>query len=248
MLKLQQGHLLCYLKIMAAFKEMRPTYAQVLPPAVRILLILNIAVFAIQKLFDHHDYLEEHFALWPIIIHSYQHGYEAFFEHLHFMPWQLLTYGFLHANFNHIFFNAFGLWMFGKVLEEFLGTKRFTIYFLTCIIGAAVLQLIYSTWASYHGMLPAPTIGASGGLFGLLLAFGVFFPRSHIYLFFLPIGIEARYFVIIYGLLELFSSFNTSSHIAHLAHVGGMLTGGLIIAYWAGKLPIKPKRILYWNH
>lgn len=228
---------------------MRPTYDQMLPPTVRILVILNIAFFALQNLFDPHALLIKHFALWPVILKTYQHGYEMFLGDLHFMPWQLLTYGFLHANFSHLFFNVFGLWMFGKVLEEFLGTKRFTIYFFTCLIGAGITQLIFSTWHAYTGAIPSPTIGASGGLFGLLLAFGVFFPRSHIYLFFIPIGIEARYFVIIYGLIELFSSFSQStSNIAHMAHLGGMLFGGLLIAYWAGKLPIKPKRILYWNH
>lgn len=232
---------------MAAYREMRPTYAQAVPPGVRFFLIANIALFIGQSTGLFSEEMRRLLALWPIWDQTLQLPYEAMFGVSHFMPWQLLTYGFLHANFSHIFFNLFGLWMFGKVLEEFLGTQRFVTYFLLCIIGAGIVQLLVSSWSVKNGGMPYPTVGASGGLFGLLLAFGVIFPRAHIYLFFIPMGIEARYFVIGYGCLEVFSGLTQpGSSIAHFAHLGGMLFGGLLMAYWCGKLPAKPKRLLYW--
>jgi membrane associated rhomboid family serine protease len=174
----------------------------------------------------------EYLALW-----SYSSGL--------FYPWQLLTYGFLHSpnTFSHIMFNMFALWMFGSQIEDSMGSKRFLTYYLACVIGAGVVQLIFS----YVEGTIYPTLGASGGVFGLLLAFGMMFPEQSVYLMFLPIPIKAKWFVVGYGLIELMNGvFYTNSNVAHFAHLGGMLFGFLMILYWRGKLPLKPKTIAYF--
>ncbi len=146
-----------------------------------------------------------------------------------FQPWQLVTSGFLHASNTHLFFNMFALYMFGHPLERFWGRKRFTIYYFTCLIGAGVIQLLV-TWGSSP---PVPTIGASGAVFGLLLAFGAMWPRQRIMLLIPPIPIQARWFVIIYGGLQLFLGiYDTGSSIAYFAHLGGMLFGAILLWQW----------------
>ena len=195
-------------------KTVRSDFA---PPAVQILLILNIAVFIGQQLFSQMIPWGL-FALWP-------------FNSGVFMPWQLLSYGFLHADLMHILLNMYALWLFGSPLEHWLGTKRFVQYFLICILGAALIQLIvqFMTGAPPN----TPTIGASGGVFGLLLAFGRLFPRQQIMLLIPPMPIEARFFVLIYGGLELlFGIHNPSGSIAHFAHLGGMFFGWLLLEFW----------------
>ncbi|MDX1554929.1 MAG: rhomboid family intramembrane serine protease, partial [Xanthomonadales bacterium] len=125
-------------------------------------------------------------ALWPL-------------ESGMFYPWQVVTYSFLHANFSHLFFNMFAVWMFGTQLEQAWGTNRFSVFYMTCVIGAALIQIAVQLLEG--GIYP--TIGASGGVFGLLLAYGVTWPRNKIFLLFLPVPIEARWFVLIYGAFEL---------------------------------------------
>lgn len=194
-----------------------------LPPVVKALLCINIAATFIG--FNAHAVLVW-FALWPATSGA-------------FMPWQWVTYGFLHGSIAHLCFNMLAFWMFGTAIERVWGSRPFLLYYMVCIVGAALVQTIVS-WNGIH-----PTIGASGGTFGLLLAFGWMFPRAPIYVLLIPIPIQARYFVIIYGAVELylgFSSFNTG--IAHFAHLGGMLFGVLLILYWLGRLPIKPRRLL----
>jgi membrane associated rhomboid family serine protease len=146
-----------------------------------------------------------------------------------FMPWQLLTYGFLHGNLTHIAFNMFGLWMFGQDLERLWGPKRFLNYFLVCVVGAGFIQLLV---AGFQGGL-YPTVGASGGLFGLLLAYGLTFPNRIVVPLFPPIPMRAITFVFVFGLLELYLGVSGNAPgIANFAHLGGMLVGFLMLRFW----------------
>ena len=171
-----------------------------------------------------------------------------------FRPYQLLTYMFMHANFSHLFFNMFALWMFGNTLENIWGTKRFLMYYLICGLGAAVMQegvqyIEYVTQLSHYqnvnmGSTIIPmseylnymtTVGASGAIYGLLLAFGMMFPNSLIYLYFV-MPIKAKWFVIGYAVIELLTGvFSSGDQVAHFAHLGGMLVGLIIILIWKKK-------------
>jgi len=155
-------------------------------------------------------------ALWPL-----ESGY--------FTPWQLLSYAFLHGNFNHLFFNMFAVWMFGTPLEQAWGSQRFAAYFGACVVGAAVIQLIVQLFEG--GVYP--TIGASGGVFGLLLAYGAMWPDNRIFLLFFPVPVKAKWFVLIYGGIELLLGFTRAMPgIAHFAHLGGMIFGAALLYRW----------------
>ena len=140
-----------------------------------------------------------------------------------FHLWQPITYMFLHANFGHLFFNMFALWMFGYVLENFWGWRRFLFYYLVCGVGAALCNIVVPGWDL--------TVGASGAVFGILLAFGMMFPNEYIYLYFL-VPIKTKWFVIGYAAIELISGLTGHDGVAHFAHLGGMLFGLLLILYW----------------
>ena len=162
-----------------------------------------------------------------------------------FHSYQVVTYMFLHGGFSHLFFNMFALWMFGRTLEYELGSKRFLIYYMVCGIGAAILQLLVG-WLEFHfggaGVVAlfAPTVGASGAIFGLLLAFGVLHPNATIMLLIPPIPLKAKWFVIIYGVIELFVGMSgRMDNVAHFAHLGGMLWGFLLLYYWKHKGSIR---------
>jgi membrane associated rhomboid family serine protease len=155
---------------------------------------------------------------------------------------------FLHAGFGHIFFNMFALWMFGRVLEYDLGSRRFLTYYIVCGIGAGLIQLgvnwiEYSIAAADPGVPAALlaryahtyTIGASGAVFGLLLAFGMLHPNNVIMLVFPPIALKAKWFVVIYGAIELVAGISGRGGVAHFAHLGGMLFGWLLLRYWKKK-------------
>ena len=195
------------------------------PPVIKNLLIINGLVFLAQfTLQNTNEQLLIWFALWPLGVN--------------FMPWQLVSYSFLHGGLGHLFFNMFALWMFGLEIERTWGSRRFVIYYGACVIGAGLVQLFValSTGGGY------PTIGASGGVFGILLAFGMMFPNRVIMLLFPPIPMKAKYFVIGYGVLELYFVFtNAQPGVANMAHLGGMAFGYLLIMYWRGKLPIQPR-------
>ena len=140
----------------------------------------------------------------------------------------------------HLFFNMFALWMFGLQVENLMGTKRFLTYYFVCIVGAGVIQLA----AVYSSGGYAPTVGASGAVFGLLLAFGMFFPNQPIYLYFL-FPIKAKWFVVIFGVLELvYGVSNVQPGVANFAHLGGMVFGFGLIQFWRGRLPIRPERTM----
>lgn len=146
-----------------------------------------------------------------------------------FAPWQLVSYALLHGGLGHLFFNMFALYMFGLPIEQAWGSRRFVIYYLVCVVGAGLLQLL----TAFISGGVYPTIGASGGVFGLLLAFGIMYPNQRIMLLIPPIPIRAKYFVMIYGLLTLFFGLSgTMGGIAHFAHLGGMLFGLALILYW----------------
>jgi membrane associated rhomboid family serine protease len=141
---------------------------------------------------------------------------------------------FFHGSVIHLTLNVYALWMFGSRIENLWGSKVFAIYYFVCVIGAAFIQLIVSSQGQNH----YPTIGASGGVFGVLLAFGMFFPHERLLLIFPPIPIQARTFVIMYGIIELwFGVTGTAQGIAHFAHLGGMLFGFFLILYWKRNPP-----------
>jgi len=187
-----------------------------LPPATRAIIAANVIAFLAQLYIG--DALLQQFALWPL--------------GTLFQPWQLVTYAFLHGSFAHIFFNMFALFMFGRPLEYYWGSRRFSVYYFACVIAAGGTQLLTSTLA--HST--EATVGASGGVFGLLLAFAMYFPRQRITLLFPPIPMPAWLFVSLYGVLELVLGVtNTQAGVAHFAHLGGMLGGAVVILYWRAR-------------
>jgi len=216
-----------------------PNRAGTFPPVVQALLIGNGIVFLLQQ-FGGMSLLIQHFALWPIGTPNFVEGAIGLQRVPQFQVWQLVTYAFLHGGLLHLFFNMFALWMFGSLIELVWGSRRFMIYYFTCVIGAALAQLVVASSATAGGIYP--TIGASGGVFGILLAFGLRFPNQYILLLIPPIPIKAKYFVLIYGAIELYLGITgTQAGVAHFAHLGGMFAGLLLILYWRGKLPFKPR-------
>ena len=213
-----------------------------LPPVTRALLIANVAIFLLELVPSLHPLLIAYGALWPVgpsQLAALPHGGAV---HVGFQFWQLVTYAFLHGGWSHIFFNMFALWMFGGPIEHLLGAKHYTFYYFFCAVTAAIAHLLVARFFT-HGFYP--TIGASGAIFGLLVAFGVMYPRMKMFLIFFPVPLPAWVFVIGYILLELFFGVSGyESGVAHFAHLGGAVGGFILLQYWRGKLPIRPKRIL----
>ncbi len=237
--------------------EIRPGGFSILPTVVKNLLIINGLFFLATMAFERYG-LDLRTMLGLYIPQSE-----------HFRPHQLITYIFMHGDFQHILFNMFALWMFGSAIENYWGGKRFLIYYMLTGLGAGLIHMavqevqffniiseisasdfedikangreVLQMHKNYsdpllgklNGLLNAYTVGASGSVFGLLLAFGMMFPNSRIYLyFFFPI--KAKYFVIGYGLIELFSGISNrpGDNVAHFAHLGGMLFGFILIKLW----------------
>ncbi len=187
--------------------------SSLLPPANRAIILANIAVFLLQQLFF--EPMVGLFALWPPASGM-------------FHAWQLVTYAFLHGSLAHIFLNMFALFMFGRGLELYWGARRFVIYYFVCVLAAALTQLVVE--GASGGA--EPVLGASGGVFGVLLAFAWYFPRQKLIVLPIPIPVPAWLFVTIYGLIELFSGLTrTQQGVAHFAHLGGMAGGALCILY-----------------
>ncbi|MBM4172326.1 MAG: rhomboid family intramembrane serine protease [Ignavibacteria bacterium] len=192
------------------------------PPIIKNLLIINVGVFVLQMIFDNIVFgglpgwyvLNRYFALNPIS------GIDAAGFEYNFQIWQLLTYQFMHGDFTHILFNMFMLWMFGMELENLMSSKKFLIFYLVCGFGAGLAQLLLSP--IFSDTL-APTIGASGAVFGVMLAFAMYFPDRYILIYFL-IPIKAKYLIAILMVFE-FLSIREPSIVAHLAHIGGAVTG-----------------------
>ena len=212
-----------------------------LPPITKNLLIINCIVFLLQLVLEQRgmdlaDSLGLHFFLADS-----------------FGIWQFITYMFLHGSFTHLFFNMFSLWMFGRIIEQTMGPKRFLLYYFVCGVGAGVCQELwqlgqyYIEGMSHYTMVADPsgatmpmslflnswtTIGASGACYGILLAFGMTFPNERIMLLIPPIPMKAKYFVAAFAVIELLSAFASNGNIAHFAHLGGMLFGLALILYW----------------
>ena len=184
--------------------------------AVQILLVTTIATFMLTSVAD--EGLINSLALWPL-------------EH-NFMPWQLVTYAFLHGNLMHIAFNMYGLWLFGSEIENLVGRRAFLQLYFASVVSAALMQLLVT---SLTGNI-YPTVGASGGVFGLLLAYGMFFPNRKLMLLFPPIPMSAWLFVTLYAILELTLGVTGSQEgVAHFAHIGGMLGSYLVIRHWRNR-------------
>jgi membrane associated rhomboid family serine protease len=227
----------------------RPTSFSQLPEVVKNLLIINGLLFLATIS------LESYGINLKQILGLHQ------FQSPNFKPYQLITHFFMHGSFPHLFFNMFALWMFGKTLENVWGGKRFLIYYIFTGLGAAALHLCVSQYQIFQlannipeilelakqglyntgnvnslkltQLVTTPTVGASGAVFGILLAFGMLFPNTLLYIYF-AIPVKAKYFVMIFGALELYSglSNNPADNVAHFAHLGGMIFGFLLLKYW----------------
>jgi len=197
------------------------------PPITRALIFVNVLMFAGERLLG--DGLTLRLALWPMQSAPFS---DSLFS---FQPWQLLTYGFLHAGTWHLFVNMFAVYMFGGQLELLWGPKRFLNLYLLSIIVAGVAQLLVASFAPVE---PYPTVGASGGIFGLLLAYAMYFPHRTVVLLIPPIPMPAWLFVTLYGTLELYLGVTgTEAGVAHFAHLGGMVGAWVMIRYWRGQPP-----------
>jgi membrane associated rhomboid family serine protease len=193
-----------------------------IPPVTRALITANVLVFGAELAFG--DRFVVPFALWPLTPSLLTIVAEGKFH-----VWQLLTYAFLHGSGLHLFFNMFALYMFGSEIERVFGAWRYLEYYLVAVVTAAATQLVVVelTGGAY------PSIGASGGVFGLLLAYGVLFPRNMLMLVFPPVPMRAWLFVTLYGALELYLGVTgTQGGVAHFAHLGGMLGGWLLLRRW----------------
>ena len=190
-----------------------------MPPVTLALLIANVAIYLMES-----SVPLDAFALWP------PGSFESKFQ-----PWQLVTYAFLHGGFTHIFFNMLALYMFGGEIERLFGSRFYLLYYFGCVVSAALVHLVITSWM---GVPPVPMVGASGGVYGLLLAFGLYFPHRRILLLFPPIPLPARVFVFGFAALELvFGITQTAAGVAHFAHLGGMLGGFVMIQYRRGRFP-----------
>lgn len=226
--------------------QFRPSRFEILPPVIKNLVIINGLMFLAQITIKTTPFgsLEDLFAL-----HTWQSDL--------FQPWQFITHMFMHGDFGHLFFNMFALWMFGSILENVWGQKRFLTFYFICGLGAALSHMIalhfenqdyinlfnslsleekIASRDSLAMLLNQPTVGASGAVFGCLAAFGYLFPNTYLYLYFL-FPVKAKWFVIAYIAIELISTFRNSAgdNVAHLAHLGGALFGFLLVWFWNKK-------------
>ena len=169
-----------------------------------------------------------------------------------FKPWQIVSHIFMHGNFGHLLFNMYALWMFGSVLEQLWGPKKFLLYYLVTGLGAAALHMgvqwieasslvskinengveAMQALTRYRMLMNTPTVGASGAVYGILLAYGMLFPNNELRIIFLPIALKAKYFVIIFAVIELVLGLVGGGNIAHFAHLGGMIFGFILVRYW----------------
>jgi membrane associated rhomboid family serine protease len=201
----------------------------------KILIGINVAVFALEAIMG--PGLLARFALWPV-----GHFIVSQFDRpVGFGLWQLITCGFLHASFLHLAINMYALWMFGSDVERALGPRHYLVLYFASLLSSSVTQLVVVSMMTSAGVYP--TVGASGAIFGILLAFGLLFPRRTIVLLIPPIPMPAILFVILYALLELFSGvFGTDQGVAHFAHLGGMIGAYLTLRHWR-----KRERAVYYS-
>ncbi len=195
-----------------------------MPTMTQALVALNVLIFALQQLAG--EPLILWFALWPL-------GSGLF------MPWQLASYAFLHGGLAHLAFNMYGLWLFGGELERVWGPRRLATFFAVSVLVAALAQLLVTAMMGSN----VPTVGASGGLFGLLIGFAMVFPRRTVTPLLPPIPMPAPMFVAVYGAIELsLGVTGSASGVAHFAHLGGLLGGWLVMRYWRGQAPFSGSR------
>lgn len=230
-----------------------------LPPVSKNLIYINLLIFIVSVIGG---------PKWENLLTTY--GGLHYFSSSLFYPWQILTYMFIQVNFSHFFFNMFALFMFGGLLERTFGSQRFLFYYISCGIGAALIQegvyaimldkydtlldpvtiaeiqhkgagimrqgmnYVEPTLANYNILLNNATIGASGAIYGILLAFAMYFPNMPLYLFFIPVPIKAKWMVLGYAALELLLGLSNRAgdNVAHFAHLGGMLIGIVMILWW----------------
>ncbi len=205
-------------------------YRPRVPFVVKNLIIINAIVFVVTMLAQ--KFMYETFSLF-------------YFTSPFFKPFQLITYMFMHGGFWHIFFNMFSLYMFGSVIESYWGGKKFFLYYMICGIGAGLINelvmYLQIAFAETPGLVEAainrvPTVGASGAIYGLLLAYGMMFPNNVLQFVFPPIAMKAKWMVIIFGAIELLSGLSgRGGNVAHFAHLGGMIFGVIMILYWKKK-------------
>jgi membrane associated rhomboid family serine protease len=190
-----------------------------MPPVTATLIGLNVVAYLLSTLVPR---AAVGFALWPF-------GEWMLVPGAGFAPWQLVTYAFLHGSVLHLAFNMFGLYMFGSAIEQTLGTRRYLVYYFACVVAAAITQLIVLQLSGTF----VPTVGASGGVFGLVLGYAMFFPHHRVVLLIPPIPMSARTFAIGYAAIELaLGVFGSQQGVAHFAHLGGMAGGWLLLRHW----------------
>lgn len=211
----------------------RSTRMDRFPPVVKNLIIINVLVWVAQLIYDRGDglltmFLTSKLALYPV-------------DNSNFSPYQIATHMFAHSSYAgtiynyhiviiHILFNMFGLYMFGRILENVWGQKRFLFFYLACGVGAAAAHLIMQYVMGGGGA----AVGASGAVMGIFVAFGYLFPNTELMIIPIPIPIKAKWLVIVYILIDLFGGFGNiaGDKVAHFAHLGGALTGFLIVFFW----------------
>jgi membrane associated rhomboid family serine protease len=198
-----------------------------MPPVVLNLIILNVIVFLLTSF------------LLPNIAPYLALYYPA--EGSPFRPYQLISYMFMHGGFWHIALNMYALWMFGSQVERIWGGKKFLVFYLACGLGAAAFNFLVDYLKIQGGAdvygIAAPMVGASGAVFGVLAAFGMMFPNMVLQMLFPPVALKAKYFVMIYGGIELFSGLSNSpnDNVAHFAHIGGLVTGFIFLLFWKSR-------------
>lgn len=197
-----------------SFQEFKPRQFQQIPVVVKNILIINIVLFAAKFLLSNRFDLDRYLDLFPI-------GSD------NFKPHQFISYMFMHADLSHIFLNMLAVYMFGSILENIWGAKRFLNFYIFCGLGAAALQLAISAFNNEYTIL----LGASGAVFGLLVAFAMMFPNTELQLYFI-IPVKAKYLVIGYALFELYNGFFSHDNVAHFAHLGGLAVGIIILLIW----------------
>ena len=207
-----------------------------IPPVTKVALWAIGIAFLLQQLNAQTAVI--HFALWPL--GDFNDGGQIISL---FQPWQVLTYALLHGDFIHIFFNAFALIQFGPRLEYSLGRNHYIQFLLVATVGAALCQLVVGTMMVNSGSAPFPTVGASGAVYGVLLAWAVMYPHDRVMMILPPIEVSVRTMVMIFGGLALFMGVSgTAQGIAHFAHLGGMLFAWLLLRYWQRKPPFGGRR------
>ncbi|HPV88401.1 MAG TPA: rhomboid family intramembrane serine protease [Bacteroidales bacterium] len=208
-----------------------------IPLVIRNIIIINVFMLILTMI--NREFMLQRFALF----------YPA---SQHFRPWQIVTHIFMHGNFAHLLFNMYALWMFGSVLEHLWGPKKFLLYYLVTGLGAAAIHMgvqwieaallvkninqngieAIGALTNYRILMNTPTVGASGAVYGILLAYGLLFPNNKLQIIFLPVVLKAKYFVIIFAVIELILGLVGGGNIAHFAHLGGMIFGFILIRYW----------------